>query len=175
MSKIKNLNVKVLVLDPKSKTIALNSGALMQGFWKVFGRTASYNVNTQKLSVGCRTHTKSFLEGLENTFTNKRKIKIIVSKNAKSFKVLKTNRYLEESDSFYISTSGKSFNKKTSKIVEEFPPAPFSSTGKGDKLKYQLGTNGYYGDSVLKTKTQIIDKSKEILEVIDFIENNQVL
>ena len=86
-------------------------------------------------------------------------------------KAIKTNILLEESNKYYISTTGKAFLKSNYEIKKLSPAFPFPKSIDGNR--FNVGSTGYYGSPVWKTKEQILNETDKILEVIDFIEKNQ--
>jgi len=168
--KVKELNIKVLELD-KTGDIAIQDGAYVKGKWKVFNHSTSYNLKTQTLSVGCKRVKLEVLKSLKSRFNKDVLIECIVKTNTKYPKAIKTNILLEESNKYYISTTGKAFLKSNYEIKKLSPAFPFPKSIDGNR--FNVGSTGYYGSPVWKTKEQILNETDKILEVIDFIEKNQ--
>ena len=147
-----------------------------KGDWKVFSRYANYNVRTQTLSVGCRNHSKSFLLSIKDGLKGyeEKTVPVIVKKSENKPKVLKTNVFKEESDTYYISSSGKTFAKSIHHVADAKAKLPFSKRKRGDKTEYNVGTNSGWGSEVWRTESAIVKEVSKILEVIEFIEQNQV-
>lgn len=168
--KVKELNIKVLELS-KTGDITIQNGAYIKGKWQVFNHPASYNLKTQTLSVGCKRIKLEVLKSLKSRFDKDILIECIIKANTKYPKAIKTNMLLEESDKYYISTIGKAFLKSNYEIKKLSPAFPFPKSIDGNR--FNVGSSGYYGTPIWKTKEQILNETDKILEIINFIEKNQ--
>lgn len=134
------------------------------------------NIKEKYIKVGCQTlsieQVKQIInELLDIKIISNHKIKYIVLKDKNKISH-NSPILLEESTSFYISTSNRSYLKEKYKIIEDFekikPLLKIYKTWAENYIKY----NGYWiCKNTVKNRKILADKLIELLSIYSYIEN----
>lgn len=168
----------VIILDDKATMKLVNDSYFIQGNIKINilrghesdKRGVEYNPTTNKVSVGCQSYSyerlMDFLEYLQNGKKTDKKEKCILKKGGKTTKT----KLKEESENFYISTSGRAYPKSGYEIIEK-EISPLFKKSNWNSVKNQLsvydrGSYSYERRVTEKEMLRVLTDIKTLVEAI---------